>query len=345
MMMHPVCFNKFPEKLFHGSNKVFVLTTKKIFRYCYPLFQKKLTFSKNTEFIFIPDGEKHKNFEIAQKALSVLFNKKAGRADVLLCLGGGVVTDLGGFCASVYKRGMRLVHVPTTLLAMADAAVGGKNGLNFHYAKNMIGTLYFPEALIIFEDFLKTLPEVEYANGLTEIFKISLTDDARLFDALCKKSYNKNILPLLKKAIALKMKIVTEDPNEKGRRKVLNFGHTFGHALEAIYQERGKQIPHGVAVATGMALECILSFRKGYLNQKTLFFILQNIRKHLKILKKLPEAKEMYAYMLHDKKNKQGKIMCVGLKSVGQSITDIPTEYKDVLNCKDFYHSWISTLK
>jgi 3-dehydroquinate synthase len=277
---------------------------------------------------------------VALKVLELLYKNKASKNDLFICLGGGVITDLGGFCASVYKRGMRLVLVPTTLLGMVDAAVGGKNGLNFKYAKNIIGTTFFPEAVIVKEEFLSTLPEDEFLNGLSEIFKIALVRDKKFYQQLCNGYYKKNISKTIRKAVELKKQITDKDPYEKHIRKVLNFGHTLGHAIEAYFQSKNKTVPHGKAVATGMVLEVFLSLVKGQLSEITSMEVINMISRHLKLLSDLPEAASLLPYLMQDKKNKQNKILCVGLRDIGVPQIDLELTRRDLEKCLILYSLW-----
>lgn len=279
--------------------------------------------------------------DTALNVLEVLYKNKASRNDLFICLGGGVISDLGGFCASVYKRGMRLVHVPTTLLGMVDAAVGGKNGLNFKHAKNIIGTTFFPEAVIVKEEFLSTLPEDEFLNGLTEIFKIALVRDENFYHQLCSGYYKKNISRTIRKAIELKKEITDKDPYEQYIRKILNFGHTFGHAIEACYRSKDKTIAHGRAVATGMVLEVFLSLMKGMLSEGPAMDIINSLRKHLHLISDLPSARHLLLYLMQDKKNKQNKILCVGLKQAGVPIIDLELTPRDLEKSLILYSLWI----
>lgn len=210
------------------SGPIAIITDTKIEK----LFGKKL-FKGQASFFSFPAGEKSKTRKTKEKIEDGLIQKGFGSDTVIVGLGGGVVTDLAGFVAATYCRGVKLVLIPTTLLGMVDAAIGGKNGVNTPKAKNRIGTFYFPELIMIDTDFLKTLPEKEMLMGGAEILKYGLIDDPSLFQDLPKlfSSIDKTI----EKSIAAKKKVVGEDPEEKkGLRRILNFGHTIGHALETI---------------------------------------------------------------------------------------------------------------
>ncbi len=339
--MQNIYINRFPTRFISGENKCFILTTKKIYKHCKLFKERNEKASSVCKIIYVPEGESSKNIHVALKVLDVLYKNQATKNDLFICLGGGVITDLGGFCASVYKRGMRLIHVPTTLLGMVDAAVGGKNGLNFHHAKNIIGTTYFPEAVVVIEEFISTLPEEEFLNGLSEIFKIALVCDEKFYRQLCRGYYKKNISRTIRKAIELKKEITDKDPYEKLIRKVLNFGHTLGHALEAYYQSKNQTVAHGKAVATGMVLEIFLSLIKGQLNEITSMEIINTLNRHLKLLPDLPPAGKLFPYLMQDKKNKKNKILCVGLKQAGIPQMDLELTRRDLEKCLILYSLWI----
>lgn len=206
--------------------------------------------------LVIPSGESSKSMLQVEKCMDFLMSNEVDKNDCLFGVGGGVVTDLTGYISAVYKRGLSLILIPTTLLSMVDAALGGKNGINFYSIKNMIGTIKMPDAVIIDLHYLQTLPEVEWRNGFAEIIKHGLIAHKELLDLLRKHSLldfqNNHLLlqELLAEAIQVKMDIVAADPMEEGLRKKLNFGHTFGHAFETLLN-----IPHGQAVMLGMYWE------------------------------------------------------------------------------------------
>ena len=210
--------------------------------------------------ISIPSGEKSKIQSTIDNILQQLIEYELDKDDFIVGVGGGVVTDIAGFIAAVYKRGTRLGLMPTSILAMVDAAIGGKNGINHGQVKNMIGTIYQPD-FIVFDFFmLKSLPDLEWVNGFAEIIKHACIKDADLFDQLEQHSLNDfkadlNFMSaIINRNVIIKSEIVIKDELDKSDRKLLNFGHTFGHAVENIYQ-----LPHGFAVSIGMVVACKLS--------------------------------------------------------------------------------------
>lgn len=256
-----------------------------------------------------------KTREAKQALEDALFAKKLGKDAVIVALGGGCLTDLVAFTASTYMRGVSLVLIPTTLLGMVDAAVGGKTGVDTSFGKNLVGTFYLPKAVFIEESFLKTLPEKEMKNGLSEILKYGLTSDAALWKAAA--NWKKKLAFLIHSSIRLKCKIVESDFEEKtGLRRILNFGHTVGHALERISDY---QMPHGVAVALGCMAECALSHLLGYLSRDSLEEILALYRTLGYSFKKI-DLKDLNRYMSMDKKAKKGEVRFVLIDRIGHAI-------------------------
>lgn len=216
----------------------------------------------NPLFIRVPSGESSKSRQMKEEIEDNLLEHKFGRDSLIIAIGGGVIGDLAGFVASTFNRGIPIIHVPTTMLAMVDSSIGGKTAINTRHGKNLIGTTYQPDAVFADMDFLETLPDEEFRNGLAEVIKMSIIMDKNLFESLEKNhkkilARDKKILQeIIKRNIELKVEVVEKDPFEMNLRQILNFGHTFGHALEAFYNYR---IRHGFAVAQGMIVEAKIS--------------------------------------------------------------------------------------
>ncbi len=206
-----------------------------------------LPLDDDSEIIVIKPGEESKSIEVVTMIIDELLALNITRHDTLIALGGGVVGDICGFVASIYKRGVNYIQIPTTLLAMVDSSIGGKTGVNYELMKNCIGTFYNPQAVIVNLEFLTTLDERQYRNGIFEIIKVGAIKDPTIIDDL---ETDYDLATVVKKAIAVKKYYVCEDANEKGIRKMLNFGHTLGHAIESFYQF--DNVYHGEAVALGM---------------------------------------------------------------------------------------------
>jgi 3-dehydroquinate synthase len=274
--------------------------------------------------LFIFDGgEPSKTRETKHRLEDELLKERFGRDTLLIALGGGVATDLVGFLASTYMRGVPLILIPTTLLAMVDASIGGKTGLDTSFGKNQIGTFYHPTAIIIDTAVLATLPQKEWLNGLAEILKYGLIGDASLWK-FCEEHaahwQKPDILShLIQSSISAKMKVVEDDPEEKELRRILNFGHTVGHALEQISRY---QIPHGAAVAMGTQAESYLSHLLGYLSENELKTILR-LYKNFEFPVCLPKAftaKQFFASMDLDKKSKGGQPRFVLIDRIGHAL-------------------------
>lgn len=213
---------------------------------CYQFNKEKMNFLNGENIFFVTSTEKKKSFKIYKKIINELLKKQYTKKDTLVGVGGGIVCDLTTFVAGTFKRGIKHTLIPTTLLAMIDASIGGKGGINFHSFKNQVGIIKQPDEIIICTDFLNTLPEAEYKSAYGEIIKYAFI--SKCIYSLIKEGFKVDS-DFISKCIDLKLSFVTEDPNENGKRKILNLGHTIGHALEAM--SRGK-ISHGLAVAYGI---------------------------------------------------------------------------------------------
>lgn len=241
--------------------KLFLIADSNTLEACFPIFITELDYP--VELIEVEPGEGSKDLEICAGIWRELSEKEADRKSLIIALGGGVVTDLSGFIASVYKRGIDYITLPTSLLAMVDAAVGGKTGIDFLSFKNQLGSFYPSHAVFIHTPFLKTLPKEELLSGFAELVKHALISNRTLFEKL--ESYSKNSLELieiiqtLEEAISIKVDLVKKDPFDKKERKLLNFGHSIGHAIESYFLAENRPIPHGYAVAAGMVIEARIS--------------------------------------------------------------------------------------
>jgi 3-dehydroquinate synthase len=219
--------------------------------------------------ISIPAGEIHKNVATCGLIWNQLLQNGVSRNDLMLNLGGGVIGDMGGFCASTFKRGIDFVQIPTTLLSMVDASIGGKLGIDFQGVKNSIGVFKNPKAVFIDPVFLKTLSFMELRSGFAEIIKHTLISDEASWNQIKEMNIRENVdwLPLMTASLKVKQQIVLEDPFEKGIRKALNFGHTIGHGIEGVRLEKENYLLHGEAIAIGMVVEAWLSVQKGFLSE------------------------------------------------------------------------------
>jgi shikimate kinase/3-dehydroquinate synthase len=239
--------------------------------------------SKTLTRILIPDGEAHKNTQSLEHIHGELFKQKASRQSLILAMGGGVVGDLAGYAAATYMRGIPIIHIPTSLLAMTDAAIGGKSAVDNHFGKNLLGAFHNPEAVLVDLDFLESLPPHEYACGMAEVIKHALIGDKELFYALLEKRLSTK--DMLMRSIAIKARIVAKDPHEKNIRAYLNLGHTIAHALEKV---SNYTISHGHAVAIGLVLESRVAEREAVLEEDFIADLIK-LLEHYKLPTKLPE--------------------------------------------------------
>ena len=310
-----------------NASKVFILTDEDVAPFWLPEVAHWLHCDSAID-IVIKAGEQHKNLQTVQRIWKTLMKHHADRNALLINLGGGTVTDLGGFAASTYKRGIKFINVPTTLLGMIDAAIGGKTGIDFGGAKNQIGTFAEAEEVIIEPVFLTTLPQRELLSGMAEMLKYGFIADADLL-----KVDLENYQQLIPRCGEIKREIVAQDPTEKGLRKVLNFGHTLGHAIESYCLTTDHPLLHGEAVALGMAGALWLSVKQSGLDEQ----VLKDYEKKLPMLQSevqitLSEAdiEPILVYLAYDKKNKGEKPQFVLLEAVEKPVWDVEVDYHTI---------------
>jgi 3-dehydroquinate synthase len=299
-------------------------------RLCYPLIKPLLP--RHT-LITIKSGEERKNLETCSYIWQQLTDKNFDRKALLVNLGGGVIGDMGGFCASTYKRGIDFMQLPTTLLSQVDASVGGKLGIDFNGFKNHIGVFQEPAAVLIATEFLDTLPESEVRSGFAEIIKHCLIADATMWDKIRKRDLDKqNWTELVPHSVEIKKKVVAQDPTEKGLRKILNFGHTIGHAVESYFLlQAKKRLLHGEAIAIGMICESYISHKRDLLDEKSLNAIeefLFSVYGRVKITSQ--DIEGIIPLMKQDKKNSGGTIQCVLLNGIGNPVYDQKLSVPDI---------------
>ena len=308
------------------AGALIILTNNKIKRLWFSDLKRSLTKSSiDYNLIIIPDGERYKSIDTYKYIISKLAEYKVDRYATLLTFGGGVIGDLGGFVASTYKRGMNLIHVPTTLVAQIDSSIGGKTGINLAEGKNLLGTFYNPVCVCIDPNILSTLDDNQFRNGLFEAIKVALVSNPQLFSYIMKNytdilnRQNGVINKLVYQCALEKTRIVEEDPFEKSTRMILNFGHTFGHALEtrAGYRKLG----HGEAVGWGMLLainlsEILKQSDNGGFNIPR--DLVHDLLGKKGLLKTNPD--DLWQTMSLDKKNRNNKVRFVLLRDIGQAI-------------------------
>lgn len=331
--------NEHLKKTFSEASKVFILTDENVA----PFWLLEVVYWLHCDpavDIIIKAGEEHKNLQTVQRIWKTMLKHHADRNALIVNLGGGVITDLGGFAASTYKRGIKFINIPTTLLAMVDAAIGGKTGIDFGGGKNQIGTFAEAEEVIIDTVFLSTLPRRELLSGLAEMLKYGFISDANLLNTNL-ENYQDYIL----RCGEIKRGIVAHDPTEKGLRKVLNFGHTIGHAIESHCLTTIHPLLHGEAVAMGMAAALWLSVKQCGLEKK----VLNNYEKQLPILlseaeMNLTEADKepIFSYLALDKKNKGEQPQFVLLEAVGNPVWDVEVDTEEVRSALAYIISMVS---
>ena len=324
-------------------SSIFILVDENTDKYCLEKFLNKTGISLYTK-LLIKSGEENKNLETCYYLWGELSSFKADRKSLLINLGGGVLTDLGGFVASTYLRGIKFYNVPTTLLGMVDAAHGGKTGVDFNNLKNQIGVFKDPEEVILDSEFLLTLNKKEYLNGFAEIFKHSLiTDNRNLnFNSLLKYDFYDDIDFIITKYSQIKNNIVESDRLESNIRKTLNLGHTIGHAIESYshFSNNIDQLKHGEAIIIGLISELYLSSKiLGYpIDEVDNFKNTCNIYFEKKYIKE-EDYEIIYDLMSYDKKNTQNKINFVLLDIDGNPVIDQKVNMKEFCNSLDYYNS------
>jgi 3-dehydroquinate synthase len=319
-------------------SRVFVLVDGNTSRLCLPLIEPRLP--ADYKLIEIPAGEEYKTLSSCDTVWCELTEQRADRHAVLVNLGGGVVTDLGGFAAALYKRGIRFVQVPTTLLAQVDASVGGKTGVDFQGYKNQLGVFQEPAGVFIEPRFLQTLDPRQIKSGYAEVIKHWLIADAEAFNANRRLGWlTDDWTPIIRDSVALKQRIVAQDPLESGPRKLLNFGHTVGHALESyLLTQPSREVLHGEAVAAGLVCESWLSVQHGLLSAEELDKIETFV---FSVFDKIPfvslETAAIAEFALQDKKNTGSTINCTLLNGIGNGIFDQPVAVAEIAESLRYY--------
>ncbi len=318
-------------------SQIAVLTDTNTLSYCYPLLQP---FLPAHQVITVEGGEENKNLETCIQIWQQLTDYEFDRKAVVLNLGGGVIGDMGGFCAATFKRGIDFYQLPTTVLSQVDASVGGKLGIDFGHFKNHVGLFQLPQKVIICSEFLKSLPVRELRSGFAEIVKHALIADEKHWHELVSYGDFSSLdwLQIIRHSVAIKENTAAHDPYEKGLRKILNFGHTLGHAIESTSLDQGNRLLHGEAIAIGMITEAYLSYRKG-------FMPLNHVEQIAKAIIGWYGKEDISRYtptvllqkMKQDKKNEHQKILFSLLKSIGEATYNIVCTEEAILDSLHFY--------
>ncbi len=323
---------------------IFILVDENTNECCLPILLQKLETGQAIEIIEIEAGEEFKNFDTCEGVWNALTELGADRKSLLINLGGGVITDLGGFVASTFKRGISFINIPTTLLSMVDASVGGKTGVDLGVLKNQIGLFSDPEMVLIDPRYLNTITARELRSGLAEIIKYGLTYDRQLWDEINTfKDLTVNTIKLLiHRSIEIKNEVVTEDPKEQGLRKILNFGHTLGHAVESYFLDAKdkENLTHGEAIAIGMVTASFFS-------EKLLNFPSENVKSIKRVILKIygrapineTDYEGIIALLIHDKKNVGGQVNFVLLSDYECFKLDCVVKKELIIKALDFYRA------
>jgi 3-dehydroquinate synthase len=306
-------------------------------KYCLDHFYDSIGIN-DLPIIQIPSGEENKNIETCKHIWTSLLKLNCDKSTILINLGGGVVTDAGGLAASIFKRGINFIQVPTTLLAMVDAAIGGKNGVDFLDIKNALGTIAEPLLTIIDYKYLETLDNRLLRSGFAEMLKHGLILDQNHWRRLINADYRHLDYNLIARSLEIKRQIVEKDPCEKSIRKLLNFGHTLGHGIEAYGLRHKLDILHGEAIAAGLIMESYISFKMSLISESTFLEIESQINffyKPISINKKA--FLEIMSFIKQDKKNENGAIRFVLLKEIGKGIYNIDVNEDFIIESLEFY--------
>ncbi|WP_332023051.1 3-dehydroquinate synthase [Kaistella sp.] len=323
-------------------SKLFILVDENTHEHCLPTLLGNLATEIPFEIIEIEAGEELKTIETATQLWEILAEFEADRKSLMINLGGGVITDLGGFVASTYKRGIRFINLPTTLLGMCDASIGGKTGIDHHFLKNIIGTFAEPEQIFVFRDFLNTLPFAQLRSGFAEMLKHGLIADHKHWnDLISIEQLNAEaIFPFIETSMKIKESVVAQDFKEQHIRKTLNFGHTVGHAVESLFLQNGTAIPHGEAVALGMICETRLAFLINLISEESAENIIKNITKFYPYISISEFSDEqILSLMMNDKKNLGGNISFSLLNTIGEGNFDCAISETTLISALHYYRN------
>ncbi|MBR5639263.1 MAG: 3-dehydroquinate synthase [Muribaculaceae bacterium] len=323
-------------------NVVIVLVDTNTRRLVLPL----LPCLSNAHIIEITPGDDNKNLVTLSHVWSEMVQCGATRHSLLVNLGGGMVTDLGGFAAATFKRGIDFVNVPTTLLGAIDAAVGGKTGINFNGLKNEIGVFAPAKAVIVSTIFFPTLPEKEFKSGFAEMLKHAMLHSHDSFDQMLSFNFQSIdydlLLTLMKESLLVKQNIVEQDPTEQNMRKALNLGHTVGHAFESKALDDGKPVPHGYAVAWGLVVESVLSHIMLQFPSADLYTLARFVKENYGVFHiTCDHYDQLLDLMRHDKKSQNGEINCTLLKECGKPVINNTIKEDDLKTALDIYRDLI----
>lgn len=319
-----------------GYSQIAVLVDQHTRAHCYPLLAKQLPPHSVIE---VMAGEDHKNLVTSQVIWQHMTELGFDRHAVLIIIGGGVLGDMGGFCAATFKRGIDFILVPTTLLSQVDSSIGGKLGVDFGPYKNHVGVFQQPVATYIASAFLDTLPSRELRSGFAEVIKHCIIGDKAMWKIVSQRTLeNQPWLKLVKHSVGFKKKVTQKDPREKGLRKILNFGHTIGHALEGHFLNTDNRLFHGEAIAIGMIMEAWIACSRKLISEEER----EQISGYLKaVFGKIPvpAPENWIPLMKQDKKNKGNKVLMALPRRLGNAVWDISVSERDIRGAWDYYNT------
>ncbi|MDF2436833.1 MAG: aroB [Bacteroidota bacterium] len=340
--------NRFFESAGSRYSKIFILVDENSMKHCYPQLVEKIEAFKDAELIEIESGEENKTLEVCAQIWKTLSEFGADRKSLFVNLGGGVICDMGGFIASTFKRGISFINIPTTLLSQVDASVGGKTGIDLDHLKNEIGVFSAPSAVFINPDFIHTLDKRQLLSGFAEVIKHGLIADVQYWDLIKQTDalYIDDAEKLIAASVRIKNKIILEDPNEANLRKILNFGHTIGHAIESFFLMNNKTLLHGEAIAVGMICEAYISSKECGLSDVALSEITSYILDSYKAVPiKTTDHAKLIELMKHDKKNENDSIMFSLLSGIGKCEINCKVNNDVILESLKYYSGKTKTVK
>ena len=334
-------FERLLEEFRSSGKKIYVLADENTAQLCVQRLQSVHgVISENL--LVIEPGEASKNLEIVYQLWSELLESGADRKSVLINIGGGVITDLGGFVASTFKRGIPFINIPTSLMAMADAGIGGKTGIDIGAAKNQVGTFAWPESILIMPELLESLPEVEMKSGYVECLKHGLLTSQELFNQLLSAHPPDLTTEILSEIVKVKVDVVNEDSLETGIRKSLNLGHTVGHAIESSLLEQNTPLAHGNAVLLGLIAELKMAELHLGLDPRVLSQLAKFADTNYPELKNLKfDLPRVDHYMLLDKKNEMGNVRFALLSEIGNCKVDVVLPHDTIHSGLNHLRSWL----
>ncbi len=349
ILFNEACYSTLNTYLRDSNNSlIFILVDENTHKHCLPNFLSKVETDITIEILEIESGEINKTIDTCSGLWSVLSELGADRKSLLINLGGGVITDLGGFVGSTFKRGISYINVPTSLLAMVDASVGGKTGVDLGHLKNQIGVINSSDLVLIDTSYLNTLPKSQLNSGIAEMLKHGLIHSTSYWNSMLAviKNNDINLDSLIHESVVIKNSVVTKDPKEQNLRKTLNFGHTLGHAIESYFLENldKKDLLHGEAIAIGMILEC-------YISHKLLQFPLKRVQEVVSVVTSLypnviierSDYEPIIDLLKYDKKNEHGNINFVLLRDIGSYEIDCQVDNNLILEAFNYYNSNIKS--